>query len=119
MISIRSNADFDRAMADPMDRDLRRLLTLRRDQLLTGADADLGELVHLIAANRRDTLAAVEAEAGFPLVGKEAPIEWVQLHPCGWVEAAAMLTDDFALAVFVRNCVSSDPALLLPLLARA
>ena len=119
MLSIRSSADLARALDGPMDPDLRRLLTLRRDQLLDGADLDLGDLVHIIVVCRCDTLASVEAEACFPLTGDDAPIEWVERHNCRWVEVAAILNDDFGVAIFVPDCVTTDPALLLPLLAHA
>lgn len=119
MISIRSSADLERAMADPMDPDLRRLLALRRDQLLDGGDADLGELVHIVVVEpRRDTLAAVEAEAGVPLAGG-GWTEWVR-RDGAWLEAVT-ITDDggFAVAVFVPDLIGVDPDLLLPLLAAA
>jgi len=118
MLSIRSSADVARALDGPMDPELRRLLMLRQDQLLAGTDVDVGELVHIIVVCRSDTLVAVEAEAGMPLV-TDPPFEWVQRHD-RWLEAAVILNDDgFALVLFVPNCVTTDPALLLPLLAHA
>ena len=77
MLSIRSSADMDRALDGPMDPQLRRLLTLRRDQLLANVNIDLGDVAHIIVAFRSDTLATVEAEAGFSLTGSDAAVEWV------------------------------------------
>ena len=120
MISIRSSAAFDRAMGEAMNPDLRQLLLLRRDQLLPGADTDLGDLVHVVVAGQGDTLAAVEAEVGFPLRGDDAPVEWVERHPGRWLEAALIVSDDFTVALFARDCLCvTDPALLLALLALA
>ena len=118
MISIRSSADLARALDGPLEPALRALLALRRDQLLAGGGADLGDLAHLIVVRSSDKLAAVEAEAGFALAGNDAPVEWVQRHEGGVLEAAIVTDDDgFAVAIFARDCVCTDPALLLALLA--
>ncbi len=114
MLSIRSSGDLARALTRPLDPPLRRLLLTRRDQL---GDADLADVAHLIVVRPTDTLAAVEAEAGFVIGGDESLIEWVQLHECRWLEAVATLTDDYSVALFVPDRVNIDPGILLPLLA--
>lgn len=120
MLTIRSSADLARALEDPLDPDLRRLLTLRRDQLIDGAEADLGELAHFIIVRRDDLLAAVETEAGFALSGDGSAVEWTQRHPGAWLEAAVVTNDDgFAVVVIARDCICTDPDLLLALLAHA
>lgn len=119
MISIRSSADLARALNGALDSDLRRLLVQRRDHLLDGGDTDLGELVHIIIAQRFDVLADLEAEAGYPLAGDEAALEWVERHPGGWLEAAVITSDDHATVLFCADCICTDPALLLALLAHA
>ena len=120
MLSIRSSADLARALEGLMEPALRSLLALRRDQLLAGGGADLGDLAHIIVVRPYDSLAAVEAEAGFPLIGEEAPFEWVLRHPHGILEAAVVTDDDgFAVAIFARDCVTTDAALLVALLSAA
>ena len=120
MISIRNTADLARAFDGPMEPHLRALLTLRRDQLLDGTEVDLSELVHIIVVQHSDRLADVEAEAGFPLTGDDAALEWVERHPGGWVEGAIITDDDgHAVSIFVPDCIRTDPALLLALLAHA
>lgn len=130
MLSIKSSADMAEALAAPLDPTVRRLLTLRRDQLLDGTDADLGEFVHFIVARRGDTLAAVEAAANFPFATNPddgtrwpvrrfvAPFEYVE-RTGGWLEAVTVLNDDgFALVLFAADCICTDPD-LLSLLHRA
>jgi hypothetical protein len=115
MISIRSSADMARALAGALDPPIRRLLTLRRDQLLEHKDYDLGELAHFIIVEPCDTLATVSAEAGLPIPFPS--FEYVKRHG-GWLEAVLILSDDgFGVALFVPDRIDLDPALLVPLLA--
>ena len=124
MLSIKSSADMANALTAPLDPAVRRLLLLRRDQLLDGIDADIGEFAHFIVARRGDTLAAVEAEAGLPIATGAvdgvrfpdrrfvAPFEYVERRD-GWLEAVVVLNDDgFALVLFVADCICTDPDLL-------
>jgi hypothetical protein len=90
------------------------LLLLRRDQL---GDVELADVAHLIVVWSTDTLASIEAEAGFSIGGDESLVEWVQLHECRWLEAVATLSDDYSVALFVPDRVNIDPGILLPLLA--
>ena len=118
MLSIRSSADMEAALGSMLDPALRALLTERRDQLAEDTGLDLAELAHIIVAQRGDTLAAVEAEAGVP-IAEDPPFEWVQRHG-RWLEAVVILSDDgFGVALFVPDCITTDPALLLALLAHA
>lgn len=132
MISIRSSADLARAFEGALDPPLRRLLTLRRDQLIGDTDLDLSDIAHMIVVQRGDTLAAVEAEAGIPLAtnlvdgsrygepGFTTSFEFVERHPGGWLEAVLILSDDgYGVALFVPDRIDTDPKLLLLLLAHA
>lgn len=117
MISIRSSADMARALAGALDPPLRKLLELRRDQLLDYDGYDFGERAHFIIVQGGDTLAAIETEAGFPLPFPS--FEFVERHGA-WLEAVLIVSDDgFGIMLFVPDRIDIDPALLLPLLARA
>lgn len=124
MLSIQSSADMALALASPIDTDLKRLLALRRDQLLACDGYDLGELVHLIVAEPFDTLAAIEGAAGVPLAtnlvdgskfgepGFTANFEYVARHG-EWFEAVMILSDDgFGIVLFVPDRSDIDPTVL-------
>lgn len=124
MISIKSTADMAATLDTLLDPDLRRLLTDRSDQLLEYDGYDLGELVHIVVAQRDDTLAAVEAAAGVPLATNlvtgarlgdedfEPCFEFVERHG-GWLEAVLILSDDgFGVVLLVADQIDTDPALL-------
>lgn len=124
MISIRSTADMARALASPIDVELKRLLALRRDQLLACDGYDLGELAHFIVAEPFDTLAAIEGVVGVPLStnfvdgsrhgdpGFTANFEHVERHGA-WFEAVMILSDDgFGIVLFVPDRPGVDAALL-------
>ena len=65
MISIKSTADIARALSLPIDAELKRLLALRRDQLLAHYGYDLGELAHFVVVEPRQACS-----------GKGALISW-------------------------------------------
>lgn len=124
MLSIRNSADMDRALVSLLDPALRRLLTLRRDQLADDG-LDLDEIVHIIVVRPGDTLAEVEAEAGAAIAtnlvdGKrlgdpefEPLFEYVTRND-GWLEAVMILSDDgFGLVLFVPDTIDVDPAISL------
>lgn len=124
MISIRSTADMARALASPIDAELKRLLALRRDQLLACDGYDLGELAHFVVAEPFDTLAAIEGEAGMPLAtnladgskygdpGFTANFEYVERHGA-WFEAVMILSDDgFGIVLFIPDRLDIDSSLL-------
>jgi hypothetical protein len=129
MLSIRSSADMEQALASLMDPALRSLLTARRDQLAGDTGLDLSELVHIIVALPGDTLMAVETEAGVPLATSlvdgsrlgdrefDPCFEYVEQHPGGWWEAVLILSDDgFGIVLLVQDRIDVDPR--LPLLLR-
>lgn len=124
MLSIRNSADMDRALVSLLDPALRRLLTLRRDQLAEDG-LDLEEIVHIIIVRPGDTLAEVEAEAGVAIAtnlvdGKrlgdpdfQALFEHVTRND-GYLEAVMILSDDgFGLVLFVPDTIEIDPAISL------
>ncbi|MCK8457890.1 hypothetical protein [Sphingomonas faeni] len=115
---------MDRALVSLLDPALRRLLTLRRDQLAEDG-LDLDEIVHIIVVRPGDTLAEVEAEAGVAIgtnlvdgrkLGDpefEPLFEYVNRKD-GWLEAVMILSDDgFGLVLFVPDTIDIDPAISL------
>ncbi len=124
MLSIRNSADMDRALVSLLDPALRRLLTLRRDQLAEDG-LDLDEIVHIIIVRPGDTLVEVEAEAGVAIATNlvdgsrlgdpefEPLFEYVTRKD-GWLEAVLILSDDgFGLVLFVPDTIEIDPAISL------
>jgi hypothetical protein len=125
MISIRSSADMARALASQLDVNLKRLLALRRDQLLEHDGYDLGDLAHFLVAEPGDTIAELEGEAGVAIASNLVDgtrfgdpdftdnFEFVQEHDRGWLEAVTILSDDgFGVALIVGDCPGTDPTLL-------
>lgn len=124
MLSIRNSVDMDRALVSLLDPALRRLLTLRRDQL-TEDGLDLDEIVHIIVVRPGDALAEVEAEAGVAIATNlvdgsrlgdpefEPLFEYVTRKD-GWLKAVMILSDDgFGLVLFVPDTIDVDPAISL------
>lgn len=113
MIDITDSASLAAALNSPLDDALIRLLTRRRDQLLSDTDGryDIAELVHIIVAEPGDSIATIETTAGYPII--RSPIfEWVALHGA-WFEGIAVLSDDgFGIAMFVPDDDRIDPELL-------
>jgi hypothetical protein len=114
MINITDSAAFARAMDSPLDPELRRLLLMRRDQLLadTGGDYDLGDVAHLIVVEPGDTVAQVEATAGWPVVNSPV-FEWVIRH-AGYILEAPVICDDsgFGIVIFLPEVPGIDGTLL-------
>ncbi|TPG13197.1 hypothetical protein [Sphingomonas oligophenolica] len=111
MLVIDSTIAMARAMERPIDDDLKRLLTLRRDQLTHNTDDDLGTLALFIVVAPGDSLSTIEARAGYPVITTGA-VEWVQQHG-HWFEAVAILSDDgFATVLLVQDEYGIDPQLL-------
>ena len=124
MISIKSTADMARALSLPIDAELKRLLALRRDQLLAHDGYDLGELAHFVVVEPLDTLATIEGVVGVPLSTNlvdgscndepdfTANFEFVAHHG-QWFEAVMILSDDgFGVVLFVPDHPDTDIALL-------
>lgn len=111
MISITNSAALARALDSPIDSALKRLLLLRRDQLLSDTDYDLADLAHLICVEPADTIAEIEAAAGYPIVTSPA-FEWVMDHD-GILEAPVILDDSgYGIVLIVPQVAGVDPALL-------
>jgi hypothetical protein len=124
MISIRSTADMAHVLASPIDADLKRLLALRRDQLLDCNGYDLGELAHFVVAEPLDPLAAIEGVVGVPLATNlvdgsnygdprfTANFEHVARYGA-WFEAVIIVSDDgFGIVLFVPDRPDIDQTLL-------
>ena len=124
MISIKSTADMARALSLPIDAELKRLLALRRDQLLAHDGYDLGALAHFVVVEPLDTLASIEGVVGVPLsanlvdgsklgdLGFTANFEYVARHGT-WFEAVMILSDDgFGVVLFVPDRPDTDTTLL-------
>lgn len=124
MISIKSTADMARALSLPIDAELKRLLALRRDQLLAHDGYDLGELAHFVVVEPLDTLASIEGVVGVPLsanlvdgsklgdLGFTANFEYVACHGT-WFEAVMILSDDgFGVVLFVPDRPDIDASLI-------
>jgi len=129
MLSIKTSADMERALAGPLDPALRELLAARRDQL-ADEGLDLAELAHFVVPGPGDTLASVEAEAGVSLsvnYGDNTKLgdadfkpswEYVERHPGGWREVVLILSDDgYGVVILISDRIDLDPAFHL-LLAR-
>lgn len=111
MISIMNSAALARALDSPIDPALKRLLMLRRDQLLSDTDYDLADLAHLICVEPADTTAEIEAVAGWPVISSPA-FEWVMDHD-GILEAPVILDDSgYGIVLMVPQVPGVDPALL-------
>jgi hypothetical protein len=111
MLYVRNSADMARALDPPIDVRLKRLLTMRRDQLLEHECSDLGDLAHWIIVAVGDPLASIEAEAGFS-IAPNPPWEWVLDHD-GIMEAPIILSDDgFGVVLIVPDEQGIDTVLL-------
>lgn len=111
MLSIRTTAALNSAMADCLPRDLCDVLMRRRDQITENGEYDLSELAHMIVVEPGDRLTAVEAEAGIPL-SDDPSFEFIERHSGGWSEAVVILSDDgFGIAFFVPDSDAIDPEL--------
>lgn len=124
MIVIKSSAAMARALASPIDANLKTLLALRRDQLLDHDGDELGGLAHFVVVEPGDTLAAIEGVAGVALginlVGGTRygdpsftdNFEFVEQHG-DWFEAVTILSDDgFSVVLLVPDRPDIDPLLL-------
>lgn len=110
MLNITNSAAMARVLASPIDDHLRRLLTLRQQQL--SGHGDLADLAHFVVAQGPDdTIAAIEAAAGYPIV-TELSFEWVADHG-DLFEAVTILSDDgFGIILFVPDSQGIDPELI-------
>lgn len=113
MLIIDSSSALARALDQPIDPHLKRLLTLRRDQLLADAVNELADIACFVCVLPGDSLEAVEKAAGFPIVADGSPtFEWCLDHR-GWLEAPIILSDDgYGVVLLVMDDPATDPALL-------
>lgn len=114
---------LERALASPIDAELHRILTLRRDQLSENGYF-VGGHAHFIIVGPGDRLADVEAAAGFPIatnivdaVGYGHPDfepcwEWIEFHGGKWFELVFQLDNELATVLFVSDDPGTDPTLL-------
>ena len=117
---IKTALALERALASPIDADLHRVLTLRRDQL----GENFGDYAHFLIVGPGDRLDDVEAAAGFPIATNivdgvaygqpdfEPCWEWIERHPDGWFELVFVLDDELATVVLVPDDPATDPTLL-------
>lgn len=102
MLIIDSTAAMARALDQPLDPDLKRLLGLRRDQL---AEA------RFIVVDASDTIASIERAIGFPLLLDDQPTwEWAERH--GSVIEVAFIFGDAADVLLVPDRDGTDAALI-------
>ena len=124
MIIVQSTAAMALALTALGDDQVKELLALRRDQLLSNYAGDLGEIAHFIVVEPGDTLAAIEHAAAVPFATNLSDgtrlgdadftdnFEHATDHG-GWFEAVMVLNDDgFALVLFIPDLPTVDPALL-------
>jgi integrase len=120
MLIIDSSAALARALDQPIDPNLKRLLALRRDQLAEYED----DLINFVVVQPGDTIADVGGALGFsPFVsfvdgtpfgepGYSPPFEWCADHG-GLFEAPIIFSDDGAgVVLIVQNKDGMDADLL-------
>lgn len=113
MFIIATDTAFDAALTSSLPDNIKRLLTLRREQLLqdTGAEYRLDELANWIVVAKGDPLAKIETAANYPIT-PDPPWEWVLDHG-GIFEAPIILSDDgFGIVLIVPDQPGVDPLLL-------
>lgn len=113
MLKIADMTALARALDSPIHSTLKVLLRQRCEQLLadTGGEYDLADLGQFLVVEPDDTVAELEATAGYPIVTAPA-FEWVADHG-GWYEAVTILADDgFGIVLFVPDIDGIDRSLL-------
>jgi hypothetical protein len=113
MLIIDSSAAMARVLDQPIDPCLKRLLVLRRDQLLGDETDDLGNVACFVCVLPGDDVEAVETAAGFPImIDGDPTFEWCLDH-AGWLEAPIILSDDgYSVVLLVMDDPTTDPSLL-------
>jgi hypothetical protein len=113
MLIITDADELALALASPLPENIKALLALRRDQLLsdTNGEYELGELAHWVIVAQGDALPAIEAAANYP-IAPDPPWEWVLDHD-GIFEAPIILSDDgFGVVLIVPDEPGIDPILI-------
>lgn len=104
MLTITNSAEMANVLSTMTDATLKRILTHRVEQLAEYDGYDLGELAHFLIVQPGDTLEAIEATLGFPLL---THIFEVIIDHGGWSSAVTILSDD---GFGVELLVPDDPA---------
>jgi hypothetical protein len=111
MLDIVNSSTLAGALDSPLDNAIKRLLTVRRDELAEYVENDIAELAHWIVVDPGDSAEAIDTVAGFPIVTKPA-FEWVMDHG-GLFELPTILSDNgFGVVLFVPDIDGIDPTLL-------
>lgn len=113
------------AIAALPDADLRRLIEKRVAEINECCPWDADELGYFIVVEPSDSIDALEAEIGFPVLrgllddvpfGDEdfAPsFEWAEIHPEGYYELVYIVNDGgFGYDIFIADLPGIDPNLL-------
>ena len=116
---IKTALGLERALASPIDPDLHRVLTLRRNQL----SDNIADYAHFIVVGPGDRLEDVEAAAGFPIATNivdgvayghpdfEPSWEWTEWHG-RYLELVFVLDDEAATVIFLPDDPGTDQTLL-------
>lgn len=107
-----------RALDQPLDSALRRVLITRWPDVRENSDA-----ARFVIVEHGDCVASVEAAIGFPLLlhdgSDSAPAwEWAERHDGGWIEVVFVLSDDGPAEVLLvpeRDGTDADLIALLHL----
>jgi len=106
MLSLTDREAVTAALNDPdLDPSLRALIGLRVWQVDTDRRRPLGEVLQIVVIEPGDTDENVHPAVGFPIFWEQADqpgYEWMNDHG-SWFELAYVLTDDFAMLVFVAD----------------
>jgi hypothetical protein len=113
MLTITSSAAMARALALPINDDLKQLLSLRFHQLMQRGEHDLAELAHFLIVEPGDGIPDIEAALCFPLsVEGEPCFEWILTHD-RLFELTFVLSDDGpAQVLLVEDREGINPDLL-------
>lgn len=107
MHTITSSAAMAAYLAQPLDPTLRRILTVRVEQLAEYEGYDLRELAHFLIVEPGDALDAIEDALSFTFATHDA--ETVTDHS-GWIEAVYLVSDDFGWVLLVPEAAFSSLA---------
>lgn len=115
MLIINTTAALGRALQQPLDHSLHRLLTTRRDQL----GDSMEEAARFLIIEPPDTLADMEAAIGFSIATDDGPSwEWMEQHDGGWAEIVFVFSDDAPADVLLVPTWSDIDVDLIALIQR-
>ena len=94
----RDSPSIRQAAETSTDPELRRLISVRIEELSEYEDCDLGELINIIVIEPGDTLTDLDQALGFTLADR--PIDIVESH-LGWYELTLVISNDgFGFVLF-------------------